>query len=232
VASSDWSAISDITSSASIARGPVTDAVVSPPNGGDDFVYAIHSLTATAGVVAFYSALTNFTPMMKGGDITSALFKSGSLCAAFIFCCLNGQASTNSAYMLGLSSDEQAHIVLRKGQMAGGLPDVAPGTSGVLRRSAATFAPDTWVHLKLEVISEPGGDVVINVYQNDLTLHTVDSPVWEVIAGMSSFTDDALQVNTGSAPITSGRIGFGSVSAEINRIAAFDEVTTARQTAP
>lgn len=235
MASTDWAEISDVTSTASIKRGSVTNATVTPPAGGGDFVYAIHSLTNSAGIVALYSALTNFTPMAKGGDITGAVMKAGaggSDCAAFLFVCLNGQASTNSAYILGFSSDEPSHLVLRKGSLVLGLPDVAPGTQGVLRRSSATFSKDTWVHLKLEAISEPGGDVVINVYQSDLTANDVDAPVWAAIAGMGAFTDDALQVATGSAPLTSGRIGFGAVTAEINRIGAFAEVTTARQTAP
>lgn len=209
----------------------MTSAVVAPAGGGS-WVYATHSLVSAAGIVALYSGLTNFSPMAKAGDVSAAVYKTGSLCSAFVFVCLNGQGSANSAYILGLSDDSPAHIVLRKGQIVNGLPDVAPGSQGVLRRSAATVADATWVHIKLEAISEPGGDVVLNVYQSDLSLYDVDAPVWAAVAGMASFTDDALQVNSGSAPLTSGRVGFGSVSSEINRIAAFDEIVTNRQTAP
>lgn len=229
---SDFSAVSDITSNSSIAREAVTAAVVPPPTGAGSFTFAAHSLVNAAGIAAFYSGLTDFSPMVSGGDVTGAVWKGGAggnACSAFIFTCLNGQASTNSAYILGLSDSEPAHIILRKGQLAAGLPDVAPGTQGVLRRSTATYAKTTWVHLKLEAIEQPNGDVVLNVYQST---GDVTSPTWVAIAGMAAFTDDVLQVNTGTAPIAAGRSGFGCTTAEINRIAAFSAVTTDRQILP
>lgn len=235
MASADWSPLSDQTSGSSIANGPATPAVVPTPNGGAAFVYAAHSLVNAAGVIGFYSALSGFTPMAKAGDVSGALWKGGAgglSHSEFLFICLNGQASTNSCYMLGLSNAEPAHLVLVKGQLAGGLPDVAPGSNGVLRQSTATFASLTWVQLKVEAITEPNGDVVINCYQSDLTVNPVTAPVWTAIPGMAAFTDDALRVNTGSAPLTSGRVGYAMVSGDINRLGAFAQITTDRQILP
>ncbi len=235
MALADWSLLADAASSSSIKREPVTAAVVTPPNGGGTFTLAMHSLVNAAGVVGYYSALTNFAPTDSGADVTGTVSKAGSagtLHSEFLFACLGGPNSTDNCYLLGLSDSEPAHIILRKGQLAYGCPDVAPGTQGVLRRSAATFAKGKWVHLKLEVIVQPNGDALINVYQSDLGAHVVGSPSWAAIAGMAAFTDDAAQINTGSAPLVAGRMGFAMVSAEINRIGAFDEITTARQILP
>ena len=82
------------------------------------------------------------------------------------------------------------------------------------------------------------GDVVINCYQNDLTVNPVTAPVWVKIAGMSdfpggvaatAFIDDALQVNSGSAPLTSGRAAFAAAFTDTTRRAFFDHITLARQ---
>lgn len=231
----DWATLSDNASSSSIVVSPVTSAVVPLPNGASNFVLAAHSLTNAAGAVGYYSGLTGFSPMAKTGDISGAVYKGGaggSLHSEFLFVALDGQASTNHGYLLGLSAADPCHIVLVKGQLAYGIPDVAPGSQGVLRRSAATFAKGTWVHLKLEAILQPNGDVVLTCYQSDLSANLVTAPSWSAIPGMAAFTDDNAQINTGSAPLTSGRVGFGMVSAEINRIGAWAEVTTDRQVLP
>lgn len=233
--STDYTEISDAISTASTLRGVVTPAVVPAVNGGGAFAYAIHSITNSPGVVASYFNGSGFIPTSKGGDLPGALRKGGaggSLFSAYLFVSLNGNASTNSAYVLGLSDTEPAHIELRKGTLATGLPDQGPGSNGVLRRSTATFALGTWVHLRLECVLEPTGDVVINVYQSDLSLRPVTSPVWVAIPGMAQFTDDFLQVATGSAPLPGGYMGFGSTMAEVNRIASFDQIVPARQLLP
>src|SRR5690349_12480754 len=127
MAQTDWSPLSDSASSSTIAVGAVPSSVVPMPNGGGSFVLAAHSLVNTAAVKGDYSALANFAPTSKGGDISAALYKGGaggSLFSTFIFVSLNGQASTNSCYLLGLSDSEPAHLELRKGQLSGGLPDI------------------------------------------------------------------------------------------------------------
>jgi hypothetical protein len=235
MASTDFAPLSDNTAQSVIASGPVTSAVIPAPNGGGAFTYGIHSLSATPGVVGFYSALANFTPTAKAGDIASAIIKSGvqgSNHSEFVFVNLNGQASTNLCYMLGLSNTDPAHIILVKGQLAGGLPDVAPGTQGVLRRSTATYPLNTWVQVKLEAILQPNGDIVLNCYASSLAVNLVTAPVWVAIPGMAAYTDDFLQSNTGSAPLASGRMGWAMVSSDINRTGAFDEIQTDRQILP
>lgn len=236
MASADWAEISDAASSGSVKRGVVTSAVVTMVSGGSSYCYGMNSLVAASGVVASYSALGSFSPMAKLGDVNGALQKgtgaAGDEYSAYLFCGLNGQASTNSGYILGLSDSNPAHIILRKGPLSGGCPDVAPGTQGVLRRSTATYAKGTWVHLRLECIIEPSGDVVINCYQSDLGAHAVTSPSWVAIAGMAAFTDDFLQINTGSAPIPSGRIGWGATFSDIHQQPFFDQIVTSRQLTP
>jgi hypothetical protein len=86
-----------------------------------------------------------------------------------------------------------------------------------------------YYQLKLEAVVNGTGDVVLNVYQNDLTANTVSSPVWAAIPGMSSVVDDAAGIETGSAPYTSGRFGFGMRSDAISRVAYFDHIALAVQ---
>lgn len=235
MASIDYASITDAASTASIIRGVLTAATIPIPAGGGSFVYAGHSITNAPGCFALYYNAANFTPTTKGADFSAAVFKGGaggSLFSAYVFVNLNGTASTNSAYMLGLSDSEPAHLELRKGPLSGGLPDQSPGGNSILRRSTATFALGTWLHIRLECVLEPTGDVICNVFQNDLSLHDVTSPVWVPVAGMASFTDDFLQVATGSAPLANGYMGFGSTMAEVGRVAAFDQLAPARQLTP
>lgn len=235
MAQSNYAEIADAASAASIPRGATTSAVVPMPSGGGNFVFAAHSIDTSPGAVALYHSGSSFVPTPKAGDITGAVRKGGaggSGFSAYIFVNLGGPNSTDTAYILGLSNTEPAHLELRKGTLATGLPDMAPGGNSILRRSTQTFALGTWVHLRLEAVLEPTGDVLLNCYQSDLSAHPVTSPVWVAVPGMASFTDDFLQVNTQSAPLSTGRMGFGGTFAEINRIAAFDQIVPARQVSP
>ncbi len=229
--SADYTFVSDVASSADIRRA-VTAGIPAPPGGGS-FVYGMASQTNTPGVVALYYNGSGFAPLTKGGDIRAAMKRLPSagddLFSAWIFLGLPGTASTGVAYMLGLSNSEPSHIVLKKGALSTGLPDVVPGTLGVLRRSSATFTKDTWVHLRLEVVANVSGDVVLNAYQNDPNVNPVDAPIWTAIPGLTSFIDDALGINSGSVPIVGGRIGFGMNSSDVNRNVAFDEILPIKQ---
>lgn len=245
MAESDFQEIADELSSSSATRGPVTSAVVAMPGGNpSSFVFGIHTQDNTPGVVAFYSTLTDFAPTAKGGTISAGIQKGvgagNNLHSPFLFLCLGGTDSTDLAYMLGLDEAATPRIVLRKGQLSTGIPAVAPGSQGVLRRSASTYAIGTWLHLKLDAIKQPGGDVLLQVFQNDLTAHGIASPVWVAISGMAEFTDDALGVNcsnlgiTGddALPLTSGRLGFGTRVADVNRNSYFARVAPERQILP
>jgi hypothetical protein len=139
-----------------------------------------------------------------------------------------------------LCDGDPYHIELRKGALSGGVPDEAADPDGgnhILMRSIGAFNLDTWHHLRLDMILQGTGDVLLQCFQNDLQSDAVTSPDWVVIPGMEGpqspaidgFIDDALGVNTGSAPYTSGRAGFGIHVSEISRRGYFDHLEVIRQ---
>jgi hypothetical protein len=136
---------------------------------------------------------------------------------------------SGTGYMLGLQNSDPSYIVLVKGALSSGLPSGAAGESGILTKSTASVAAGTWVHVRMDVVVQGTNDVIIQVFQNDLTVNAVTAPVWEAIPGMADFTDDALEINTGSTPLLGGRAGFGMHASDVNRRAAFDQFTLARQ---
>ena len=241
MSSADWTFLTNVLNSASVARG--VTAGLAPPSGGGSFVYGMNSLQNNVGLVGLYTSLANFVPMAKGGDIRGAIRRGlgggVTLFAPYLFVGLGGIDVADNAYILGLADADPAHIVLRKGPLNGGLPDVAPGTGGVLARSTATYAKDTWQHLRLVAVANPSGDVVLNVYRNDLDVNPVTAPVWAAVPGMSgypngiaetAFIDDALGVNSGSLPYTSGRAGFAGYFGDVTRRCYFDHIVLGRQT--
>jgi hypothetical protein len=93
-----------------------------------------------------------------------------------------------------------------------------------------THAQGTWLHLRLDVIVNPNGDVVLKVFQNDLVAHPLDAPPsWELVPGMVEFIDDHLAINSGSQPLTSGRGGFGASVRDVTRRVYFDHLELLRQ---
>lgn len=239
MAESDFTLLTDSLTAPTVVRG--TSYGFAPPPGGGSAVYGFNSKNTTLGVVGLFTNQSNFAPMSSGGEVSIAMKRGVSggntNFAAFVFIGLGGTAVADQGYILGLADGDPGHIVLRKGALTGGLPDNAPTTPpshGVLRRSTSTVAIDTWVHLKLEMVVNPNNDVVLNCYQNDLATRTVDPgggtpPVWTAIPGMSQFIDDQLGVNSGSAPYTSGRAGFGFWTKDVSRRAYFDALRIARQ---
>jgi hypothetical protein len=152
--------------------------------------------------------------------------------APLLFASLGGSSVNDTGYLLGIGDGDPAHLVLRKGALVQGLPDVAPGNQGVLRRSLAAVALEEWAHLRLDVIVNLNGDVILNVFRSDLGAHAVGAPSWAAIPGMDPFVDDCARINSGSAPLVAGRLGFAFQSAEVARRAAFDHLHLERQTAP
>ena len=117
---------------------------------------------------------------------------------------------------------------------AGAATTAYPGPTadgpGVLLKSAASFAQATWLHLRLDVIVNTNGDVVLKVFQNDLALHALGTPPdWQPVSGMVEFIDDHLGINSGSQPLTSGRGGFGFSVKDVTRRAYFDHLELFRQ---
>lgn len=233
MAESNWTVATDSLDAASVDRG-VTNGIARP-NGGGNFIYGFNSLVLAEGAVALFANQASFAPMAKGCSIRGAIQRgvSGGPTgfAPFLFAGLQGSSVNDSGYLLGLQDDDPHHIVLRKGSPAGGLPagNILSNGNGILLRSTATYSPGTWLHLRLDVIVNANGDVILQCFANDLTAHAVTSPTWVAIPGMTQFIDDALEVNSGSAPFTSGRAGFGMFSEDVTRRGFFDHLEVLRQ---
>jgi len=246
MAETDWTALTNSLSQASIDYGVSAGFV--PPPGGGVFIHGFNSLNTTVGAVGFYTNQTNFapTPSLKGGQITGAIQRAPSAglinFAPMLFAGLQGNDVSSPGYLLGLGDGlDQQHIILRKGSVVTSLPDVAPGTQGVLRASTATFPPGTWLHLRLDMIVNANGETLLKAWQSDLTVHSVTSPVWVPIPGIqdpnlianlgagASFVDDPLGINSGSQPFTTSYFGFAMFSKDVSRRAYFDQITIARQ---
>lgn len=235
MSTADWSFMTNVLTAPSCARG--VTAGVPRPNGGGSFVYAMNTLVNTPGTVARYTNQNNFAPMAKGAIVEGALVRAlsggNTGWSAFLFCGAGGIDIADTAYLLGLSDGDPCTIELRKGAISVGLPDEAVGgASKILRRSTGTVPIDEWVHLKLEQVVNDNGDVVLNVYRNDLVAHAVDVPTWVAIPGMTQIIDDAMGINTGSVPLTAGYAGFGATFADVARRAYFDQLAIARQLEP
>jgi hypothetical protein len=240
MASSDWTVLTDSQGLSDIDRGPT--AGIARPNGGGDFVYGFNSISLTPGAVALHANQTGFAPMSSGASVRGAIQRGLSSgpenFAPFFFAGLQGTTISGVAYMLGLGDADPHHIVLAKGILSAGLQDVEPASgNGVLLRSTEAYEPGTWLHLRLDVIVQASGDVLLQVYQSDLSQHPVTSPVWAVVPGMEGaftpsfmgYVDDALGVNTGSQPLVGGRAGFGFQKTDTQRRGYFDHVQIGRQ---
>ncbi|WAM28297.1 hypothetical protein [Myxococcus sp. NMCA1] len=230
MALADWTYLNQGLDIATVDRG-VTAGIARPPGGGN-FLFAFNSLTAAQGAVALFANLPDFVPMARGGSIRGCLQRGPgggpTGFSPFLFLCGQGTSVNDSAYLLGLSDDEPHRVVLRKGAVATGLPD-ADGP-GVLLKSSASFTLGTWLHLRLDVIVNANGDVVLKALQNDLVAHPLGTPPdWQPVPGMADFIDDALGINSGSQPLTSGRGGFGFAVRDVTRRAYFDSLELSRQ---
>lgn len=236
MASTDWTALTNSLAIGIIDRG-VTNGIARPPGGGN-FLHAFHSIEVPdpAGAVGFFANMVNFAPHAKGVSIRGCVKRlpSGGPegFAPFFFASLQGSLITSKGYLLGLANDDPYHLVLKKGAPSEGLQDLAPAPSvnGILLRSGASFAQDTWHHLRLDVIANDNGDVILQCFQNDLVANPLGgAPVWVPIAGMEEYKDDTLGINSGTAPYTSGRSGFAFHASDVTRRAAFDHIEVFRQ---
>ena len=230
MASTDFTACTG-NLAAGVVQGVTDSAPSGVPNGGGTFCYGIGRTAAGAdGAVAHFYNAAGWTPTAKAGRIMGAMDKEGKgtdtgnnlVYAPFIFLNCQGSNITDNAYYLGLTEEEPARIMLAKGPLNGGLDP--SDTDILLSVSSTSFVKGTWVHLRLDAIEQPSGDVLLKVFQNaDLATNAVTSPVWTAVAGMADFTDDALGYNTGTAPLTTGRMGFGMrMGTETGRYCYFD----------
>jgi len=236
VSSTDWTFLTNSLAAGVVDRGATT-GIARPPGGGN-FLYGFNSLSVPAapGAVGLFTNQVNFAPHAKGVSIRGCVKRlpSGGPTgfSPFFFACLQGAEVTHEGYLLGCGDDDPYRLILRKGAPANGLPDLvpAPAANGILLRSGAGFAQDTWHHLRLDVIVNVNGDVLLQCFENDLDANPLSgAPVWTPIVGMEEFIDDTLGINSGSAPFTSGRSGFGIHVEDVTRRAAFDHIQVFRQ---
>ena len=83
---------------------------------------------------------------------------------------------------------------------------------------------------RIDMIVNDNGDVILQAFKNDLTAHPLGTtPDWQAIAGLDQLVDDALGINTGSQPFTSGRAGFGFFTKDVTRRGFLDHVEVFRQ---
>jgi hypothetical protein len=231
MAEADWTYLNDGLDIATVDRG-VTAGIDAPPGGGN-FLFAFNSLAAVDGGVAVFANLVDFAPMAKGASIRGCIQRGPgggpTGFSPFLFLCCQGNSVNDSAYLLGLSDDDPHRIILRKGAVVTGLPD-SDGT-GVLLASGESFVQSTWLHLRLDVIVNDNGDVVLKVFDNDLDNQPLGvAPDWQPVSGMAEFIDDHLGINSGTQPLTSGRGGFGFAVSDVTRRGFFDHIELLRQT--
>lgn len=224
----NWTTLTGSLAAPVVSRG--VSAGFTPPNGGGSYVFGFHALQNTAGAVGLYPNHANFAPAAKGGSIRAAIQRAGgdAYCTAMLAAALEASGVTAAGYLLGFADDEEpGHLLLRKGSIATGLPEAG---IDVLRKSTQTYPKGSWLHVRLDVIVQPHGDVLIQVFQNDLTAHAVSSPVWAAIDGMAEYVDDVLGINSGSVPLNGG--GYFAIafkSSEVGRRGFVDHVEIARQ---
>jgi hypothetical protein len=229
MASSNWTFLASGLTAGDVARN--VSQGFTPPNGGGNFVFGFSSLTSTIGTVGKACNEANFYPIAagKGASVRGALQRNGTQDGTImLFASLASNDVTADGYLLGLTQDEEpSHIVLAKGSPSSGLISTA---TNILRTSSATYTKGTWVHIRLDVIVQPHGDVHLQVFANDLSVNAVTAPSWAAIGGMAEFIDDTLGVNSGSAPYTGG--GYAGVAYRteaIGRYALADHVQIGRQ---
>ncbi len=230
MAEADWTYLNDGLDIATVDRG-VTAGIARPPGGGS-FLFAFNSLAAVQGAVGLFCNLVDFAPMAKGASIRGCVQRGPgggpTGFSPFLYLACQGNSVNDTAYLLGLSDDDPHRIVLRKGAVAVGIPD-SEGPN-VLLASGESFSQATWLHLRLDVIVNDNGDVVLKVLRNDLGAHPLGAPPdWQPVPGMVEFIDDHLGINSGSQPLTSGRGGFGMTVADVTRRGYFDHLELLRQ---
>ena len=248
MARSDWAVMNGSLDGATWGGATVlrdaTFGGVTPP-GGSPAVFAFNSIESVIGSVGVMSQLTGFAPTTSGAEI-QACFQKGvsggsNGFSTFLFLCSTGSNVSDTAYLLGLEDAEPARIVLAKGVINSGIPNSTDTPTKILRTSTQRYYQNEWVHLRFQAITQPSGDVVLRMYQNDVNSHPLDNPsfwVWNEIEfndgwnarfGNGYFIDDVTGVNSGSAPLTSGYVGYAFQTEEIARRAYFDHIALTLQ---
>lgn len=234
MAEADFTVLNDGLATSALKRY-VTPGTT-PPAGGGSFVFGFNSLSTAVGASGLFCNLTNFAPMAEGGRITACIQRGASGgntgFAPMLFIGLQGPSVNDTGYILGLADADPAHIVLKKGTLITGLADLAPDApaNGIMRRSTETVAIGAWMHLRLDMVVNATGDVVLKVFKNDVAANPLSgAAVWTAVDGMDDFIDDNLEINSGSPPYTSGRTGFAFYTADVTRRGFLDHISIDRQ---
>jgi len=224
-----------------VARG--VSAAFTTPSGGGSFLYALNSVASSTGFAGKYVNLANFNPITgtrKAGSMTCAMKKySSRVTFAPAFGIMKGtDPGSAEGYIVALTQETGYKIGLFKGSLIGGFSATAASTR-LLRSSTTTYTsygngPEAWFHLRLDVLVNPHGEVVLNVYKNDLVAHVVGTPIWDAIPGMSMYVDDSVGVLSGALPHLDGfYCVFGMyVAADTGRTCFYDQLTCGRQLTP
>lgn len=226
MAESDFGSLTGSLATSLVDRG-VSNGFT-PPNGGGSWLHGWHSLQPDVGASGLYYLTDpgNFAPMAKGGRISCAMKRLlGVDATPFLFISLEGNSVGDSGYLIGLAHDESpARLVVVKGPPSSGLP-----LASAIMQSSATYAVNSYIHIQVDIIRQPTDDVLISVWENDLTSFTVGTPTFVLVPGMEAFTDDHLGVNTGSQPFLGGYAGMGYYTKSTGRYAFHDYFKLARQ---
>lgn len=197
-----------------------------PPPGGGSFVFAFHCLTNDVGAAGMYVNSPVVTPAGKGGSVRCAIKRGGGNTGhgVMLFCSLQSNSVASSGYLLGLATDEKpARLGVWKAAPSGGLE-----AAEAMVLSTAFFDPLSWLHIRLDVIDQPGGDVEIQIFRNDLSEYTVAAPTWVAEPGLESIIDDAAGITYGP-PLIGGYSGVAFYGSEVARTGFADHVQVGRQ---
>ena len=233
MAQADWNEWDDQSDIASLRHG--VSVGYTPPAGGGAFIYGMYTAVSAATCGGLRCAVADYGPVAAGEGVSvrGALYRRAEAAhAAYLVANAQGSSVEDDAYLLGVEEVEPGRIVIRKGKIGDGM------VTGLRTLAASTlrYAGAAWRHLRLDVLPNANGDVVLNAYLSDLTAHDVTAPVWERIAGLGdppngtpSFVDDVLGVNAGSEPlVVGGYVGFAFHATAIGRFGGFDHLEILR----
>ena len=244
MAINDWADVIDAPSTTQLRRLITGASPTAPLTGSGIFAWGANPMVdgpltfakfvQDLGINAGYSP----TAPGRGGRASAAVMKApGTGASIFVAALVQSTqmdapvvfpSSAGVGYLLGLTSESPARIALVKGPLSGGVPPSAPGTNGVLARGSEDVAAGTWVHLRLDARVNGNGDVCLRAFRNVTGL--VLAPDWQPIPGIPWVViDDALGVNSGSAPLQRGFFGFGQHFTSARRPTYVDHAAAARQ---
>jgi len=240
----DWAEVTGALSTSAIKRN--VSAYSTPPAGGGSYTFGMHILdSSAAGMAGLYVNLAGWTPTGSGPgvadgscSITGCLQRQSGAGytghTPYLFACAQGAppAAGSWAYRLCLSDEDPYRLVLDKALLSAKGISSAPATQTLGVSSASYALGDAlWHHLRLDCLVQANGEVLLQVFSNDLTTRPIghaSGPNWQPIPGISSagIVDDANLIRTGTNPLLGGYLGFGMscTTNALNRRAAFDAI--------